>query len=477
MPYVINKFRGGISDENDKGIAGSFKHGYNLDIHGRNDVLTAGSTMATVNETTVTDLIQFFVPASDGSTYAFSDTGKIYSIAGHVDDPVISLKYTNSNGKIRGAAEWKLDTGVNYLFWTTNSSIARKVLPGDDAWGDVTEDHKTTLDPAEWHTMSIGSGQLNITNNEFLATYDYTGAFSPSSLNVRPGNILKTVDERDDYIILGSVRKDNSEKGHIWSWITTATNYIQKKKIPIQGVNALISAELALLQGGDDGEIFMADFQNTVPLTAIPGGGKVNPGGVDVENDLAVFGFYGGTYPGIWSYGRRGKNRSMALNYQYRLAKDMGGSTISTIGAIAVINGITFASWGTTDGSTSDYGIDCVSTTTKANAVFEGLEFDAGAPYGKKKFDTIHVTMSPLASGCSISAKYKLDKQSSWQYAVQGSGTTTFSVTDGVEAIFSLGRPAFIYEGGLELTSSGSSSPEIHSITTYLAGDPPYTYG
>jgi len=41
IPYLIKTFRGGVSDENDKGIAGSFKHGHSLDIHKRNDSLLA----------------------------------------------------------------------------------------------------------------------------------------------------------------------------------------------------------------------------------------------------------------------------------------------------------------------------------------------------------------------------------------------------------------------------------------------------
>jgi len=434
--------------------------------------------MATINESTITDLIHFFITASDGSTYAFSDTGRIYSIAGHKDDPVTTLVYTDTNGKIKGAAEWELSDGNNYIFWATDTSISRKLFPGDTTvtWTDVTQNWKTTLDGAEWHTMDMAGGQLMIVNANALATIDFDGNFIAQDLNVRPGNILTALEERDDYVIMGSVRLDNSEEGHLWAWITTADNYVQKKRIPVKGINALISTELMLLQGGDDGEIFFSDFVNAMPLHAIPGGGKVNPGGVSIENDLAVFGFYGGTYPGIWSYGRRMKNRPFALNYQYRLAKTVGGSTISTIGAIATANDLILASWGTTDGSTSDYGIDMVSSTTRANAVYEGLEFDGGKPHLKKQVNVIHVIMSPLASGTSISAKYKLNKESAWRYAVLGDGATTFSQADAVEAIFSIGNTALIYEKGLELNASGSSTPEIQSITTYISNEA-YDYG
>ncbi len=487
IPYLIRTFRGGISDENSRGIPGSYKYGYGLDIHGRDDILACSSTMATINESTVTDLIRFFVPARDGSTYAFGATGSIYSVSGDAGDPAVNFVYNDENGDIKGAAEWQITTGGSttaYLVWATNSSLARAAINGSVSvpWaaGVATQDFKTVLDRADWHTMANAAGQLNIANGNYLASLSYVDDFDPADLNIRPGNLIKCLEERDDFVIMGSTRQANAEEGHIWSWIITATNWIQKKRIPVQGVNSLITAELMLLQGGDDGEIFFSDFVNSTPMNSIPGGGKTDPGGVSIENDLPSFGFYGGTYPGIWNFGRRQKNRSLALNHQYRLAKTVGGSTISTIGALAVINGQLLASWGTTDGSTSDYGIDAVSTTTRANALYEGLEFDAGTPHLKKMFDTVKLTLSPLASGTSVSVKYRLDNATTggdssagegWKYAIIGDGSTTFSQTSAVEAIFSIGNVANIYEVGLELNASGSSTPEVHSITTYLSSE------
>lgn len=468
IPYTIKTFRGGKSDESDKGIAGSFKYGHGLDIHGEDDVIRCGSTMATINETTVVDLIHHFVTAADGSTYAFGNGGKVYSIAGHNADPVVSLKYTDSNGAILGAAEWELNDGNNYLFWATATSIARKLLPGDDAWGDVTQNWKVTLDSATYHTMKNIAGALMIANREFLASVDYYGNFDPAALNIRPGNLIKCLEERDDYAILGSYRLDNAEEGHIWSWVTTASNWIQKKRIPVKGVNALITAELMLLQGGAEGEIFFSDFIESVPLNSISGLGQVNPGGVAIENDLATFGFYGGSYPGIWQFGRRRKNRPFSLNYAYRLAPTVGGSTVAEIGATKVSNGILFASWKTTETDSSKYGIDCVSSTTKATGVYEGLEFDGGIPYQEKLYQHVKLTMAPLASGTSVSVKFKLNKESGWRYASLGDGGTTFSTAGATKAIFNITKPGEVYEVGVELNPSGSSTPEVLSINTYI---------
>jgi len=471
IPYLIKTFRGGLSSESDKGVAGSFKFGENLDIHDTDDVLKCASSVATIDETLVNQIINFFVTAKDGTTYAFGANGSIYAIAGQASDPVVSFAYNDENGAIKGAGEWEYEDGNNYIKWATATSVARVLMNGskDLPWSGVTADWKTTLDNADWHTMKPAAGSLLIANNNFLAEVDYSGDFDPAALDIIPGNNIKALEERDDYVILGSTKTDRAEEGHIWSWLTSALSWVQKKKIPVKGVNALVQTELNLLQGGAEGEIFSSDFQNITPLHKAPGGGQVSPGGVSIDNDLALFGFYGGTNPGLYTYGRRMRNRPYAFNLQYKLAKSVAGSAISTIGAVAVVNGLALASWGTTDESISDYGIDMVSSTTRATAKYEGLEFDGGKPHEKKTVRSVHVITSPLSSGCSYSIKYKTNKESNWRYAVTGSGATTHSTADSVDSHFTIGTDALIYEVGAELNPSGSSTPEIQAIVTYLA--------
>ena len=472
-----------MSDENDKGIPGSFKHGYGLDIHKRNDSLSCKQAMQTVYSadkgdyggTTMTGIVQVFVNASDGSTYAFSSTGSIFSRSG---DSQWLFVYNDENGGITGAAEWETNDGLNYLLWATASAISRKPLPGANTapdtgtmrWSDVESTYKVEFvsSSAAWHTMSPIAGALYIANKESLASLDYAGNWNPRVMNLRPGNVIKALEERDDYVIMGSTREDGSEEGHIWSWVVSSIDYIQKKRIPVQGINALVHTELPLLQGGTDGEIFFSDFIDMVALNAVPGGGQCNPSGTAIENDLAMFGMYGGTYPGIWSYGRKRKNRPFGLNLDYRLVRDLAGSTISTIGAVTVINGVLLSSWGTTDGSTSEYGIDEVSSTLKATGVYEGLEFNAGSPHVKKKFNNVKLTLEPLPSGTSVSVKYKLNNDTSWKYGVLADRTTTFSTVNATAAYFNLGNSAEVYEVGTELNPTGNTTAEVKSITTFI---------
>ena len=482
IPYIISSFRGGVSDESDKGIAGSYKLGYGLDIHKRDDTLTAEQAMQTVEET-MTDLVNFFVPASDGTTYCFGSTGSIWARSGNVGDNAWNFVYGDENGRITGAAEWKLSDGNNYLYWATATSVARVLMNGSlpAPWGAgvATQDYKTTLESSgdiDWHTMQAASGALMIANGPYVAMIDYNGNFNASQMNVRPGNILKCIEERDDYAVLGSTRKDQSEEGHIWSWTITANNYVQKKKVPVKGVNALIHAELALLQGGSNGELFLSDFVNATPLAKLPDGdGQVAPSGTTIDNDLASFGFFGTDYPGIWRYGRRMKNRPHVFDYGYRLAKSVSGSAVATIGAIAMINGELLASWITRDDSIEDYGVDCSSSTTKATAVYEGLEFTNNSPQSTKLFESVKLTLSPMPASTSVAVKYKMNKATTggdssanagFKYAVTGSGATTFGITGATEAEFKISQEARVYECGVELFPAVNDSPEVLSIIT-----------
>lgn len=477
--YIINSFRGGISDEATKGIAGSFKYGYDLDIHKRRDSLSCGFQMMTITDsryTTAAGLVKHVICGADGSSYCFTDTGAVISIAGSQTDPVQNYHYVDTNGAIKGAAEWQLDTGQNYLMWCTNTSVARKLFPGADAnvWTDATIDYQTLLTASDYHPMKNACGSMMIGNENFISSLSYAGVFTYGAMNLRPGNQVRCLEERDDYLIIGTERKDNSEEGHIWNWITSATNWIQKKKIPVKGVNAIIDVERLLLQGGTNGEIFYSDFVNSAPLNAVPSGGQVNSGGVSVENDLAVFGFYGSTTSsGIYSYGRRRINRPTAFNFEHRMAATIGGSTVTEIGAVWNNNGTLYASWKAAESNGDySYGVDMISNSTRATARYEGLEFAAGQPHLHKQFESAKVTMEPLPVGTGTASSGPLSPGTMADDATVGTvawaSPDSAKVSDDNDA-----GPGAIGNGVashyLKATNFGFSIPSGATITGVLA--------
>ena len=490
IPYIKDSWRGGISDEYTRGVRGSFKYAYGVDIHNRRDSVSCNNKMVNVGTwPAILGLIKYSVTAKDGSTYCFGANGSVYSFTGDPDDMILSACYNDENGEIRGAAEFQGSDDVNYLYWATATSVARVALDGslDTPWaaGVATQDYKTTLDDHPYHTMKNIAGGLMIANGNYVATISYGGDFDPAAMNISPGNVIKCMEERDSNVILGSEREDTSEEGHLWLWVINDYDNLPdvwsyKKKIPVRGVNALIDTERLLLQGGIDGELFYSDFQNASPLNSVYDKGSCNSR-IDVFNDLALFGMYGteeAARVGIYSYGRRALNRPFAMNNEFKLNVTNAGSTVTEIGATWVASSAVFASWQTTDGSTLQYGVDMVSYSTKASARLEGLEFTGGQPHLKKTYMSEKLTFEPLPASCSISVLYKPDRQSTggsssagagWKYAKLADGTgTTYSVTGSTEAEFLISDRAKTFEIGVELTPSGSDTPEITGMVGYI---------
>lgn len=513
--YEVTKFSGGISDYDDRGIAGSFKFGSGLDIRKTVDSLScqqalideglidgsspslsvspsaskssspslspspspststgispspsatpsvsisatksaspsstnSPSPSATGAQTTVfEDLIRFFVKCTDGYTYGFGSTGRIY----RRDASAYWQKvYLDPDGAIKGAEEKPSDDGIPYLVWATDTKVKKKPIPGVANFSD-TVTVAQNLQSTDWHTMKQVGGDCMIANKSLLAMLAYDNSFTNEAVSFVPGNTIKTMVER---------------KGRIIS--STA--------------NAAIDCEVPLVQVGDDGDIYFADMASNVPVKSFPGGGHVNPGGVTNEVDqvnffeweqtalswldkqsvgnMSLWGVYGAIagYNGIYSYGRRNKNHPMTLNLEYALEVD-------EIGAVVTVDGTTLASY--RDGS--DFGVKAVDPTTKAQGIWEGLDFKAPVkkPINITKWNTVELFIDPLPSGASLEFWYKMNKTGSFIRAYVADGSTTFSTANAKKAVFRIGEECEIFQPKIIANPTGNSSPIVYRIRT-----------
>ena len=456
--YLTKTFRGGQSCENDKGIAGACKFSYGLDIRGRADILTCGQALVKESGDVITDKLNFIIPCTNGKAYGFGDTGCIYERS----STTWVKRYTDSNGAIVGAEEWN-----GYLYWACATKLSRiqvSAIP-TVAWTTEVAHNWQTLASASWHTMKIATGVLFICNGRYLALVDLaTAAYNASALDLIPGNLAKCLEEDGDYVIIGSIRGDNAEQGHLLTWEGSADSWIKKKKLSSKGVNGLIVTELMLAQCGVDGEVYFSDMASNFPVFRFPDGGFVLPGGVCDRKGLAMFGISGNssTKCGVYSFGRGRKNLPFALNLDY--VPSPGVLTTIEIGAVQMVGGTLLVAW--KNGST--YGVDALSTTTKASAVYEGLEFSAGMPQKNKIFHHTKLTMKPLASGCSIVLKYKMNGAADWTTAKTLAGGSSFSTANATKAVWRIDAEGEIFERRIELIPNGNSAPEIQSINTYF---------
>ncbi len=398
------------------------------------------------------DLILFFVKCSDGNTYGFGNGGHIYR---RLPDAFWRMVYTDANGGIRGAIE-KPSSTKTYLQWATATSIKQKEIPGTSDWSDVTEIANNLTD-TDWHTMKQVGGANYVANGSWLAMCGYDDSWTNEALDLIPGNLAKTLVERNGRAVIGTY----------------------KAGYPNKGVNGMIDCEVPLSQIGNDGELYFANFTDSIPYKRFPGGGRVNPGGVANEVDqieifdweqnslswidkqslgnMSLWGVFGAdtNRNGIYSIGRKNKDQPFAMNLEYVLEVD-------EIGAVTNVDGTTICSYR----DSSDYGVKAVDSTTKATATYEGLEY---RPRRKKPasiniWKNTKIECDPLPTGCSIEFWYRNDPSGSWVQAYVADGGQSFSSTGGVEAIFRIGSKGFCFEPKIILNPSGNTTPEVRTL-------------
>ena len=532
MPVLIDKhFSSGISSFADKGAQGAFKHGKNLDIRKLVDSISAGQALkdegllgfshsqsASLSQSqskspsgspssspshsgsqsaskspsgsasrsaskslspsasaspsssvspspspsaglfnVYEDLVIKWVKASDGNTYGFGNAGHIYR---RYSDAYTRLVYTDPNGGITGAVEKPSSSGQTYLQWATQTSLKQKPLPGAGDWSDVTEiaDNLTGGVP---HTMIQVGGANYIANGSRVALVGYDDSYTNEALDIIPGRNIKTIVERNGRAVFGSF----------------PAGY------PNKGVNGAIDCEVPLMQIGDDGELYFANFTDTIPYKRFPGGGRVNPGGVSNQvqgiemfdwvypadswidrqtlGNMSQWGVFGADtdYNGVYTIGRKNKEQPFSMNLEYALEVD-------EIGAVETVEGVTIISY--RDGST--FGVKAVDPDNKAQADWQSLEFRVPPNQAERPtiFTHVEVFMDALPVGCSVYFYYKKNKSSQWTQAYTANGDQSYANTGGKKATFRIGEEMDIIERRILTIPNGNTTPNIYQIKTYF---------
>ena len=458
MRFQLISYRGGKSDYEDRGIGGSYWRSKNLDIRGTEDVITNGralvsdGTGASGADTIVTDLVNFWVNSSDGNTYGFGDTGKIYK---RTSAAVWSVVYTDAGGEIKGAYEWDCDNGKKYMFWATDTKLHSKEMPGNSGWSDVDATitplsglpqtyPKSDLTSAAWHTMTQANGSLMICNDKLLAMVGYDGSYTKEALMLRPGIITQSLIEKGNQVLVGG--GDNVRESWLSTWEQTALSWIDKNRIPTPTINAIVDAELMLMSAGTT-DLFFSDMTNNLPVCSL--GGKANPGGVVEDGGLALFGVFGGTDSGIWSYGRTKKNESYTLNLEHYIDAD-------EIGAICKIAGQRFLSYQ----KSTTHGVKKVDTATYGSGEYYSLALTAPK---ESTFTSIDLVTGEIPTGCSIAIYYDIDDTGSWTQAKMAGDVATSTAGDR-DATFLVGSYGRDFKLKAVLTPSGNTRPQISEI-------------
>lgn len=461
----IENFNGGISPLASKGVRGAFAFGYGLNIRD-NNTLKCNQAMKKDSGTTVTDLILVMFKASDGNIYGFGDTGKIYrKVSG-----TWALAYTDTDGKITGACEFK-STSNTFILYATQTKLKKITLANaGGTWsGNIVEVGTFTNGNAnDWHTMRNALGVVIVNDGDLFALYDYQDASNFAALRMPTGTRAKTLLDRNNRIITGTTMATLPE-GYFITWDRLQDSWIDKKSAQGPGVNMMGFLEAGIMaQVGNTGKLKYWNFGETVPLITVPETASSYPGAVAEYNTITHFGMNGGTRNGVYSLGRLDLNDPRALNLEY--VPSHGKLTGTEIGALAADGDDLYVSW--KDGTT--YGVDVIDHTTKATAVYQSLRLNMGKTNMDKLYRAVKILLAEkLPAGCSVEVAYRAtrstatedaaDDADGWVPTTMSDDRSAINGTGETKGIFNLEGQGEKVEIQITLNPSGNTGPEVDS--------------
>ena len=462
MKYLlIEDWAGGLSEGEKKGQIGSFRFGQGLDYSSNPDAITAELALVKDSGAIVVDLVSHIdYDSIQNDLFCLGDAGNIYK---KDDLTTWSLLQATANCDGEGLAVFN-----DYLYYAQNAQLGRygvlSGVPGfDDDWKKAADDF-TVGGP-----LKTFQNQLLAGNGRYLATVDDAGVFDAQRLTFPPGWHVHDIEVRGEYAAIAVNNNSNSAlatRGIVFYWDGTSHAYNYFREIMDGG-------GVTAIQGNQDslwifpvssGNIYLDTSQNTkvkkIPFVGLGKSVRVYPGSNANFGGMLVFGTAGGTsttvYKGVYKYGRPDKDLPLSLNFAYPQSHGVvHGATVLT-GAIFTLGTQIYVGWR----NAATYGVDLLSTSTlQSSVVYESRRKSFGS---RAKIQRLKVYHNPLATGESITIKYKADKEAAW---VAFDAVISYSASD-AETSHLLNKEfsATDVEFQMTLAGTGTTIPTVHKI-------------
>lgn len=416
----FTQWSGGLAPYPDRGPAGSFLYGRNLDIRNSDGALKLNSRAEVETDSAVNNITEFITNGfigTDGKLYAFGDQAGLY-IRDENKDWV--KEATISHGAIIGSAEFEMNNGSDvYVSHIVGATTTKLYAEGfDEGFGTLEEKGTFERGAGYPHRVVQALGVILVTDGDYIALLDREEAFNATALRLPTGFIAQDIKEDGNIVrILGKTHDDRAKE---FTWDTVQTSWLTQKDIQMQGVNSADYFETGLLLEGNK-ELKYYDGANLEPLIRLPGETGVNAR--TLKDNLLHMGVWdAGDKSGIYSYGRRDFYSPLALNLEYQLTN----SSPDEIGLVVVHKGDLIATWK----NGSNYGVDIVrDTNDKDTGVYESLQRDDNKPKLNKFFTRATVftdEIDPDDTGIDIDFFYMTNRNRQW---------TRMNMADGVDEI------------------------------------------
>lgn len=415
--WLIKNFSGGLADEDERGIPGSFRYGEQLDYRGDPSYLT-GVNAPTKNSGTVIPALPKWIEKYGTDIYVYAGDNHIYKKGSPWTDE-------HTNGQT-GVGNGMAVMG-SILYYASNAKLGSY---NGAAWTDSAQNFANGT-AGEWHPMKVfgGAGGLCIGDGRNIAVLDYDGVTWDNDVLILPlGERIKCLEIFGDYLAIGCWRGTNiydNNEAHIYLWDGTSSTYNHKITFQESGIHALLNTPNGLMIiAGIKGNVYMYNGGGVSLLKQLPGITKNGttyiepyPGAITIYRGLPLIGVAGAgddtaAYKGVFSWGSINKNYPETLNYEYLISTGTKTGTTCFIGTIkAVSDQELYIGWR----DNTSYGVDLIHATNKvASCTYETLWFDGKIPFQEKDFKTFILTFNDLANGESITLKYRKDTETSW---------------------------------------------------------------
>lgn len=386
----FGEFHKGIGiSENEKS---KFHTLVNCDIHSNTGKLQCSKALADIDTgEVVTNKPTCSIVLSNGDTFFGAGT-QILKVSG----TTVTQVHTSTQGAVLGLGEHK-----GYLYYATATKLGRTTVSNasseatwssqNDSWATFT--NQKAYKPMVWinQTLCIGDGN-------YIAMVDENSSFIANALDILEREIVTAIHNQNDYLAIGTFVNSAVHQASFYNWDTYSPSWTEDYKVLERGVNMFFEVDgYTYAQVGSVGNIVQWTGERAVKFLPLKDGDNsidtdINPYGVTNLNGLTLI----STKRGVFSIGRISATLPLAMAIEYVSSEGQGAEhgAIEAVGSDILL--------GFKNGTT--YGIDHISDNY-ATAKIITPEVDG-------KFDKIRVMYTSMPTGCSITARIKVDNGS-----------------------------------------------------------------
>ena len=409
---VIDDFRQGILEDPTLQARDGFSFSQGLDIHSQPGILQVREKIATMDEKAatddITDLILWMRVYGDVA-YGLGNGGsnRIYDY-NNTEAGKWALVHDDAN---TGWGQGMVVYGGN-LYWASNTALGKFT-------GSVWSDSFQALDSdTKWHPMVVFMGKLMIGAGRYIAVWDDT-TFTQQALILPEGYRVKSLEVYGDRLVIGTWQGANIydyKEAILFTWDGDFNNtYEQAINIKESGINAMrVWGNLLYMSCGIVGNIYTFNGAVEEKILQIPGDysqgawGYVQPDAMQVYKGNLLIGVSGGAgEPGIYTLGRKNRKYPRALTFDY-LTPDS-----SIIGSIRPVgtNELYFSRE-----YSSTYDVAELTQNRRTTGAYKNTQkYEVAKGNQSRLIKAIELVLNPLQTSNTITIKYKIDNESSWQ--------------------------------------------------------------